>query len=259
MGTHDRYSFPSYRHLRQPVVAPDDREQRAMSKGKILVVDDDRLVLATVTHGLAKAGYEIIDADNGDDAILLARQHRPDLALLDIRMEGMSGFDVAAYLRESLQTPFMFLSAFADDDTVAQVKALGAVAYLVKPLDIAQIVPTVEAALATVRARKAAAAAPPHAPVPHAPVRPDPFAPTSAFGALYESSAAPATAPDDTPDPLSDVVAIAVGVLMHRYSLPRREALGRLHRMAATDGLLVKAQAQRLLDAVELLARPGAA
>src|SRR6478609_4944708 len=124
------------------------------SKGKILVVDDDRLVLATVTHGLAQAGYEVVDADNGDDAILLARQHRPDLALLDIRMEGMSGFDVAAYLRQSLQTPFMFLSAFSDDATVAQVKALGAVAYLVKPLDISQIVPTVEAALGTVRAQR---------------------------------------------------------------------------------------------------------
>ena len=234
-----------------------------MSKGKILVVDDDRLVLATVTHGLAKAGYEIIDADNGDDAILLARQHRPDLALLDIRMEGMSGFDVAAYLRESLQTPFMFLSAFADDDTVAQVKALGAVAYLVKPLDIAQIVPTVEAALATVRARKAAAApvsAPTSpAPAPHAHVRPDPFAPTSGFGALHEPSASPVTAPNNAPDPLVDAVAIAVGVLMHRYSLSRREALERLHRMAAADGLLVKAEAERLLDAVELLARPGSA
>ena len=102
-------------------------------KGKILVVDDDRLVLATVTHGLSQAGYEVIDADNGDDAILLAREHKPDLALLDIRMEGMSGFDVAAYLREHLHVPFMFLSAFADDDTVQQVKALGAVAYLVKP------------------------------------------------------------------------------------------------------------------------------
>lgn len=73
------------------------------------MVDDDRLVLATVTHGLARAGYEVIDADNGDDAILLAREHRPDLALLDIRMEGKSGFDVAAYLRASLGTPFMFL------------------------------------------------------------------------------------------------------------------------------------------------------
>jgi CheY-like chemotaxis protein len=229
------------------------------AKGKILVVDDDRLVLATVTHGLAKAGYEIIDADNGDDAILLAREHRPDLALLDIRMEGMSGFDVAAYLRESLQTPFMFLSAFADDATVAQVKALGAVAYLVKPLDISQIVPTVEAALGTVRRRREAAAnAVAHA---HEPVRPDPFAPApppSGFSTPHEPSASPVTAPNNLPDPLADGVAIAVGVLMHRYSLSRREALERLQRMAATDGLLLKAQAERLLDAVELLARPGA-
>ena len=49
--------------------APDG----APVKGKVLVVDDDRLVLATVTHGLSQAGYEVIDADNGDDAILLAR------------------------------------------------------------------------------------------------------------------------------------------------------------------------------------------
>jgi response regulator NasT len=210
-----------------------------MSKGKILVVDDDRLVLATVTHGLASAGYEIIDADNGDDAILLARQHRPDLALLDIRMEGMSGFDVAAYLRESLQTPFMFLSAFADDATVAQVKALGAVAYLVKPLDISQIVPTVEAALGSVRARRGREAA--AETVPASP-----------------ATAAPAAAPVPA-DPLAEPVAIAVGVLMHRYSLSRREAYERLQRLASADGVALKAQAERLLDAVELLARPGGA
>jgi DNA-binding response OmpR family regulator len=239
-----------------------------MSKGKILVVDDDRLVLATVTHGLARAGYEIIDADNGDDAILLAREHRPDLALLDIRMEGMSGFDVAAYLRESLQTPFMFLSAFADDATVAQVKALGAVAYLVKPLDISQIVPTVEAALGTVRAQRGrdtpATVAPATASLhlAHDHIRPDPFAPApppSGYGTPHEASASFLTAANNTPDPLADSVAVAVGVLMHRYSLSRREALDRLQRMAANDGLLLKAQADRLLDAVELLARPASA
>src|ERR1700739_2133043 len=180
MASDDRHPPAPHRDPRRAAAAVDPRRPPAMSKGKILVVDDDRLVLATVTHGLAKAGYEIIDADNGDDAILLARQHRPDLALLDIRMEGMSGFDVAAYLRESLQTPFMFLSAFADDATVAQVKALGAVGYLVKPLDISQIVPTVEAALVTARARKASALTAAPAPAPHvAPehIRPDPFAP----------------------------------------------------------------------------------
>ena len=117
-------------------------------KGRILVLDDDRLVLATVVHGLTQAGYEVIDADNGDDAILLAREHRPELALLDIRMEGKTGFDVAEYLRDVCRIPFMFLSAFSDEATTAKVEALGAVAYLVKPLDVGKIVPTVDAVLA---------------------------------------------------------------------------------------------------------------
>lgn len=193
-------------------------------KGKILVVDDDRLVLATVTHGLSQAGYEVIDADNGDDAILLAREHKPDLALLDIRMEGMSGFDVAAYLREHLHVPFMFLSAFADDDTVQQVKALGAVAYLVKPLDIGQILPTVAAAMARLPSR-----APKAAPV---------------LAAAVTATDAPI-----------DLVAVAVGILMHRYSLQRGAALQRLRKLAADEQRSPVDQAERLVDAVELLAR----
>ncbi|QPF73142.1 response regulator [Roseateles sp. DAIF2] len=193
------------------------------TKGKILVVDDDRLVLATLTHGLAQAGYEVIDADNGDDAILLAREHRPELALLDIRMEGMSGFDVAAYLREYLQVPFMFLSAFADEATVAKVKELGAVAYLVKPLDIHQIVPAVEAAFAK-RGERA--------------------------------PAAPRANPSDQAL-LEQVVPLAVGVLMHRYSLSRQEALARLQKLADSEGRPLQDSAQRLIEAVELLALPG--
>ena len=194
-------------------------------KGKILVVDDDRLVLATLTHGLAQAGYHIIDADNGDDAILLAREHLPDLALLDIRMEGKSGLDVAAYLREALHIPFMFLSAFADEATVDQVRALGAVAYLVKPLDIGQIVPAIAAAMANLPA-KADAVTP---------------------GAAAASSAASRL----------DTVALAVGVLMHRYSLPRGQAQSRLVRLADEEGRSLADQAARLVEAVELLARPG--
>jgi two-component system, response regulator PdtaR len=191
------------------------------AKGKILVVDDDRLVLATLTHGLSQAGYEIIDADNGDDAILLARQHRPDLALLDIRMEGKSGFDVAEYLRDYCQMPFIFLSAFADDATVNQVKALGAVAYLVKPLDVREIVPVVEAAFVKIGGR----------PLPAAP----------------EKQAAPDT------DVLAQAVPMAVGVLMHRYSLSRKVAYERLQRLAVADGRAIQEQAERLLQAVELL------
>ena len=208
-------------HSNNPTVGAPMAEQ-----GRILVVDDDRLVLATVAHGLAQAGYEVIDADNGDEAILLARQHRPDLALLDIRMEGMSGFDVAAYLRDQLRIPFMFLSAFADDETLQKVKALGAVAYLVKPLDIGQILPTVAAAMTHLPPR-AAAAAPP--------------------------AAAPSPAAGD--DGALDLVPLAVGVLMHRYSLQRATALQRLRKLAADEQRSLADQAGRLVDAVELLSR----
>lgn len=200
------------------------------SKGKILVVDDDRLVLAMVVHGLAQAGYEVIDADNGDEAILLARQHRPDLALLDIRMDGKSGFDVAEYLRDVVHTPFVFLSAFSDEATVARIQALGALAYLVKPLEVGQIVPAIDAAFARaleLRAMPAqgAASAPP--------------APVQA---------------GDADDALRDTVALAVGVVMHRFSLSRADAFARLRRQAGAEGRTLQAQAERIVQAVEDLA-----
>ena len=194
-------------------------------KGTILVVDDNRLVLATLSDGLTRAGYQVYDADNGDDAILIARTHRPQLALLDIRMEGKSGFDVAHYLRHHCGMPFMFLSAFSDEQTVAQVKALGAVAYLVKPLDIKQIVPAVEAAFAHLEAPGAAPAEAPAA------------APASVVASTNDTSAA-----------------MAVGVLMHRYSLGRDDAAARLLRLAKDAGITMHAQAELLLAAVEQLA-----
>ena len=197
------------------------------SKGKILVVDDDRLVLAMVTHGLSQAGYEVIDADNGDDAILLARQHRPDIALLDIRMEGKTGFDVAQYLREVGHTPFVFLSAFSDEQTVAKVKALGALAYLVKPLEVGQIVPTIDAAYARAQQMKAAEQA--------------------------QAQQLPQD-PADEVSVLEALVPLAVGVLMHRFSLSRAEALARLRKLAAAEKRSVAAQAQRVVLAVEELA-----
>lgn len=197
-------------------------EKGTSGKGRILVVDDDRLVLATVTHGLSQAGYEVIDADNGDDAILLAREHRPELALLDIRMEGKSGFDVAQTLRDAYAIPFMFLSAFSDEATLATVKSLGAQAYLVKPLDVGQIVPAVEAVFGRLRA---------------------------AASAGGESSAAP------VPNQADEITAMAVGLLMHRHSLTRGDARLRLQRMADEQSVPVRVQAEKLLQAVEELAR----
>jgi response regulator NasT len=201
-----------------------------MRRCRILVVDDDRLVLATLAHGLSEAGFEVIDADNGDDAILLAREHRPDLALLDIRMEGLSGFDVAAYLRDHGKTPFMFLSAFTDAETVRKVQELGAVDYLVKPLDIGHIVPAVQAVFDRICAETDKTPLQPAAPV----------------------------APMERALTMSPQAAMAAGVLMHRFSLSRHAAVDRLHRMAATAGRPVDEEAEGVLEAVERLAAPNA-
>ena len=128
----------------------------------------------------------------------------------------------------------MFLSAFADEATIKQVKALGALTYLVKPLDIQQIVPAVEAAFAN-RPNQQAAPAQPAAAVANAP-----------------AAAMPASA-----DPLTDTIALAVGIVMHRYSLTRRQALERLQQQARQEGSTVAALGERLINAQEVLAGLG--
>lgn len=254
-------------------VSDDASEQRVrvQNKGKILVVDDDRLVLATLTHGLSQAGYEVIDADNGDDAILLARQHRPELALLDIRMEGKSGFDVAEYLRDYCQIPFMFLSAFTDEATVNQVKKLGALTYLVKPLDIQQIVPAVEAAFAhranaPSLAQGASSNAEPQRAEPEVVVTEEAPAPAITTPAnvtpIHAAAAEPApkaeTVASAPLNPLDDTIALSVGIVMHRYSLTRQAALDKLNQQAAQENRSLMALCERLLGAQEVLASLGA-
>jgi DNA-binding response OmpR family regulator len=185
---------------------------------RILVVDDDRLVLATVVAGLRQAGFEVLEADNGDDAILLARNHRPRLAILDMRMQGKSGMDVARYLASNTSTGFIFLSAFGDPSIVDESARLGALGYLVKPIDIRQIVPAVNAALAKLDAEPAVAQKPP--------------------------AAAAAAGRDE---------AIAVGILMERLRLDQGRALQALREQARVEGRSVESLASSMVEAANRL------
>ena len=116
-------------------------------KPRILVADDDGLVLATLCAGLRDEGYEVLEAASGEEAIEICERERPDLAILDIRMPGVSGIDAAHEIFKSAQVPFMFLSAFDDTETVKSAVSEGALGYLVKPIDTRQMVPPIEAAL----------------------------------------------------------------------------------------------------------------
>ena len=185
-------------------------EQRPL----VLVVDDDRLVLATLCAGLRQAGIEVIEADNGDEAILLARRHKPQLAILDMRMQGKSGMDVARYLSANTQTGFMFLSAFNDSATIDEAKRLGALGYLVKPLDVKQIVPAVNAALA-----QTAAQAPPAA--------------AAARGQRDEQ--------------------VAIGILMERLRMDYDRALDALRNQARLEGVSIEALSSSMVEAANRL------
>lgn len=182
----------------------------------VMVVDDDRLVLATLVAGLKQAGLEVIEADNGDDAILLARKHKPRLAILDMRMQGKSGMDVARYLAANTDTGFMFLSAFGDQDIVDEAMRMGALGYLVKPLDVRQIVPAVRAALAR----------------------------------SGEEKTAP---PTDSSSEIGRDDLVAIGILMERLKIDYDGALDALRAQAKAEGKQVGDLARHMVDAANRL------
>jgi response regulator NasT len=120
---------------------------RFMGKAKILVADDDTTVLAMLGNGLRSAGYDVITANNGEEALDLGRGEKPDLAVLDIRMPGIFGIEVARRLRESPGIDSIFLSAYSDKEVVELATREGAMSYLVKPVNPDQLIPAIEAAL----------------------------------------------------------------------------------------------------------------
>ncbi len=114
----------------------------------ILLVDDDRLVLATLAPGLSEAGYRVSTAESVDDAEeFLASGERPDLILLDVRMHDRSGLELAQRLGSFDHIPFMLLSAYNDQEIVEQATAMGAMGYLIKPVDTPRLIPAIEAAI----------------------------------------------------------------------------------------------------------------
>ena len=118
------------------------------AKRRILIVDDDSLLLTFLTEVIGHAGYDTVSVSSGEAALDVIQAGEPDLALLDITMPGMSGLELAARLKAETGVPFMFLSAVDDAASARQAAAHGAVGYLVKPVDAARLMPAFEAGLA---------------------------------------------------------------------------------------------------------------
>lgn len=122
--------------------------QTLPNKRSILLVDDDRLILSTLTNGLTRVGYQVSSAESVDEAELwLKNNDQPDLVILDVRMPDRNGLELAKTLNDFNQIPFILLTAHSDQEIITQAKECGAMGYLVKPVDISQLIPTIETAL----------------------------------------------------------------------------------------------------------------
>mgnify|MGYP001605827210 CR=1 FL=1 len=120
----------------------------AAPQTRLLVVDDDRLVLANIADGLEQAGYAVSRATTGEEAIRICVEAPPDLVIMDLRLPGLSGTETARRIREHSKIPVFFLSAFDTEDAVKEAVANGGLGYLVKPVRLNQLLTSIKAALA---------------------------------------------------------------------------------------------------------------
>ncbi len=105
---------------------------------RVLVVDDDPVIVRLLEVNLRLDGYDVETASRGEQALERAIQTEPDLVLLDVMMPGLDGWETCRRLRELpafAQTPVVFLSARSQDDDRSKGLSLGRVAYLTKPFD----------------------------------------------------------------------------------------------------------------------------
>jgi CheY-like chemotaxis protein len=116
-----------------------------MSK-KILVIDDEELIIKSLRKLLEKNGFTVFVAKNGQDAIIMAEEENFDLIIADIRMPGINGVDTIQSIYENLRknklqkVPTIFITGYADEKNKQRAEALEPIAYIYKPFDIEELV-----------------------------------------------------------------------------------------------------------------------
>ena len=115
-------------------------------KIRILVAEDETIIRLDLVEMLTEAGYEIVaQAENGAVAVDLAKLHKPDLAILDVKMPEMDGITAAEQIIN--WAPVLMLTAFSQRDLVERARDAGVMAYVVKPFSISDLIPAIEIAI----------------------------------------------------------------------------------------------------------------
>ena len=115
---------------------------------RIVVAEDEAIIRLDLVETLAEEGYVVVaDTGRGDHAVDLVREHKPDVALFDIKMPGMDGLEAARIVSTERLCPVVMLTAFSQRQVIEQARDAGALAYLVKPFQKTDLVPAIELAI----------------------------------------------------------------------------------------------------------------
>jgi two-component system, OmpR family, KDP operon response regulator KdpE len=123
------------------------REEVRMSLERVLIVDDEQAIRTYLRIALSAQGYQVLEAENGYEAVEMARVHTPDVVLLDMGLPDVSGVEVTRNLRSWTWVPIIFVSVRDDEQTKVQALDAGADDYLTKPFGLDELLARLRAVL----------------------------------------------------------------------------------------------------------------
>ncbi|TLP98388.1 response regulator [Nesterenkonia salmonea] len=129
--------------------SPGETSGAEGTQRRVLVAEDETLIRLDIVEILTGAGYQVVgEAENGEKAVELARQHTPDLVVMDVKMPVMDGITAAKIIADEKIAPVVMLTAFSQRDLVESAREAGAMAYVVKPFGENDLIPAIEVAAA---------------------------------------------------------------------------------------------------------------
>ncbi|MEM7132897.1 MAG: response regulator [Chloroflexota bacterium] len=186
-----------------------------MDRTRIIIADDESIIRMDLREMLTNLGYLVVgEASDGRSAVNLARELRPDIVIMDIKMPDMDGIEATALLTQERIAPVLLLSAYSQQELVQRARQAGVAGYLVKPFQETDLTPAIEVALARY----------------------------SEFRTLEREN-------DDLSETLATrkLVDRAKGILMDSQSLSETEAFRRIQKMSMNNRKPMKAVAEAII------------
>jgi response regulator NasT len=113
-----------------------------------VLAEDEAVIRLDLHEMLEEEGYEVVgETGRGDEAVALVKEHKPDLAILDIRMPGLDGLAAAREISAEQLAAVLILTAYSQRDLIEEARDAGALAYLVKPFNKRELIPAIEVAI----------------------------------------------------------------------------------------------------------------